>query len=232
MGCPRGNANPSNHTKLRLFAASGGYCQNPKCLKKLFLSVSGHNIHVAEIAHVFSANDQGPRANKLLSKAERGAFDNLILLCPLCHTIIDKASDEYPDEILKNWKLNHTRQIDSIFLDACASRKDLRMRLTPLLAQNKTIFEEYGPLTIERFNPESNLPIIWQHKILTQIIPNNRKILGLLDSNRQLLTPPEQLLTERFRQHVEDFELKHVGGRQESGIRFPSALNSILESDS
>lgn len=230
MSCPRGKAEPNTHTKLRLFAASAGFCQNPQCLRELFRSVSGHNIHVAEVAHVFSANDHGPRANRVLSKAERGAFENLILLCPLCHTEIDKAADQYPDEILTGWKFSHAKRLEVVFRDGCDSRASLRMRVRPLLAENRTIFDEYGPLTLERFNPESSLPTLWCQKIQTRIIPNNRQILGFLDSNRQFFAPPELATVELFRQHVEDFEQKHLGGRQESGMRFPTAMNSILES--
>ena len=56
------------------------------------------------MAHVFAAADDGPRANAELTEAERGRYDNLILLCPTCHTIIDKASDEYPDATILRWK--------------------------------------------------------------------------------------------------------------------------------
>jgi len=80
MSCPRGDAAPDQYTKLRLFAASGGYCQNPGCERQLFLDTGSKRIHIAEMAHVFAANTEGPRANTELSEAERAAFENLILL--------------------------------------------------------------------------------------------------------------------------------------------------------
>jgi len=81
MVCSRGEATPNAHTKLRLFADSAGYCQNPACNRPLFIDAGDKNIHIAEMAHVFAAADDGPRANPILTNAERGRFENLILLC-------------------------------------------------------------------------------------------------------------------------------------------------------
>jgi hypothetical protein len=67
MSCPRGVAAPDQHTKLRLFAASAGYCQNPSCGFALFFDTGSKRIHIAEMAHVFAASNRGPRANDELS---------------------------------------------------------------------------------------------------------------------------------------------------------------------
>src|SRR5580704_14691680 len=115
MACPRGEASPNQHTKMRLFAASGGFCQRPECNTALFVDTESKNIHIAEMAHVFAANDRGPRANAELSAADRGAFENLILLCPKCHAIVDKASDDFPDAKLREWKRGHAERIAAVF---------------------------------------------------------------------------------------------------------------------
>jgi hypothetical protein len=73
------------------------------------------NIHVAEMAHVFSASDEGPRADIRLSEAERGAYENLILLCPTCHAKIDKAEREFPDSLILKWKQQHKNKIQELF---------------------------------------------------------------------------------------------------------------------
>ena len=62
MVCAHGRVNPATNTKLRLFADSGGYCQNPNCLEPLFKDIADETIHIAEIAHVISAGNAGPRA--------------------------------------------------------------------------------------------------------------------------------------------------------------------------
>lgn len=100
MGCDRGKASPDTNTQRRLFAASGGYCQNPGCNRALFVETDTTKISVAEMAHIFAAQDDGPRANPELTEEERGAFANLILLCANCHTVIDKAPEAFPDSAI------------------------------------------------------------------------------------------------------------------------------------
>jgi hypothetical protein len=229
MSCPRGKANPNAQTRVRLFAHSGGHCQNPQCLANLFVQLSEANVHIAEMAHVFSASDDGPRANRKLSQAERGAYENLIILCPNCHTIVDKAEQEYPESLLLKWKREHRRRIEETFgVVEYLTRSEARAAVEPLLTENQTIFETYGPNTPERFNPESDSPVIWRRKIWTKLLPNNRQILRILDRNRMHLNADELRLLESFRQHVDDFEAKHLEGISCSGIRFPSDMESIL----
>src|SRR5438552_18629054 len=97
MACSRGKAAPDDQTKLRLFASSGGYCQHPDCLRELFVDAASQSIHIAEMAHIIAASEDGPRAVANMSAARRGRYENLILLCPACHTISDRAVVRYPD---------------------------------------------------------------------------------------------------------------------------------------
>src|SRR4051812_23794593 len=107
MPCNKGRVAPTDVTKARLFADSGGYCQKPDCLAELFVDFDDRAIHVAEIAHIIAAGDRGPRANTELSVGERGDYGNLILLCPNCHTIIDKAEDKFTEGLVRQWKVQH-----------------------------------------------------------------------------------------------------------------------------
>jgi len=83
-------------------------------------------------------------------------------------------------------------------------------------------------LTDERFNPESEMPQKWRRKILESILPNNRKLLRILEANRRHLLQEEIHILSRFRQHVDDFEAKHLGDSSSSGIQFPAELDLIL----
>ena len=110
----------------------------------------------------------------------------------------------------------------------CNNRPEVRKLVIPILTQNKTIFETYGPMTDERFNPESEMPKIWISKIHQYILPNNRKLLSLLDKNYNLLNAEEIRIVELFRQHVLDFESKHINNEEINGIQFPTKLNQIF----
>lgn len=228
MTCKRGKASPDSHTKLKLFADSGGYCQNPNCNINLFLSIGEEDFHIAEMAHIISAGDEGPRSKEII-KEQKGNFSNLILICPNCHTKIDKAEDEFPEELLKKWKREHSQKINSLFnIKPFESRYETRKAILPFLNENKTIFNIYGPMTDERFNPESEMPKIWLSKIHTIILPNNRKILNILNKNYNQLNDNEMITVEQFRQHILDFESRHLNKEEINGVQFPSEMNNIL----
>lgn len=228
MTCNRGKASPDSHTKLKLFADSGGYCQNPDCNVNLFLNIGEADFHIAEMAHIISAGDSGPRTKKI-SEEQKGEFSNLILLCPTCHTKIDKAANEFPESLIKKWKKEHSQKINTLFnIKLFTNREEVRKAILPLLNENRTIFNIYGPLTDERFNPESEMPKTWLSKIHSNILPNNRKILNILQKNYNLLSNDEAEIVEQFRQHVLDFESRHLNNEELNGVQFPSGMNNIL----
>jgi hypothetical protein len=203
MSCPRGDAAPDQHTKLRLFAASGGYCQNPGFERQLFLDTGTKRTHSAEMAHVFAANNKGPRANTKLSEAERGAFENLILLCSTCHTMMDKAEEDFPDQLLEAWKRDHEARLARIFGAVhAASRPEVLATIEPLLLENRIIFDEYNPDLAYREDPESEMAAVWQRNMRERIIPNSRRVLATLEANRDHMIDGEARTLELFRQHL------------------------------
>ena len=230
MACSRGAASPDAHTQRRLFAASAGYCQNPGCANELFVDVSGKSIHIAEMAHVFAANDGGPRARSELSDQERGAFENLVMLCANCHTVVDKAPEAFPDNMMLRWKREHANKLQGLFsAEKFGDRASARHAVEPILAENHAIFEQYGPHIDTAYNPESGAAEQWKRKMLTRILPNNRRVLAILDANRHLLAGSEKATLEQFRQHIDDLEAFHVEGNREDASRFPTKLAKILE---
>ena len=230
MAYSRGAASPDKHTKRRLFAASAGYCQNPECCNKLFVDTVDKPIHIAEMAHVFAANDDGPRPNPELSKDERGSFENLIMLCANCHTMVDKAPDSFPDKIILKWKHEHENKLQKLFgAVTFKTRASARQALDPILAENHAIFKQYGPHIDAANNPESGAAEQWKRKMLTWILPNSRQILVILDANLVLLDRNEKMTLEQFRQHIDDLEAFHIERINTDASRFPNALVNILE---
>lgn len=230
MACSRGAASPDMHTQRRLFAASAGYCQNPGCANHLFVDAAGEAIHIAEMAHVFAANDGGPRGNPDLSKDERGAFENLVLLCANCHTLVDKAPGAFSDKVILGWKREHANRLQGLFgAVKFDDRVAARCAVRPLLAENHAIFNQYGPHVEAARNPESGAAEQWKRKMLTRILPNSRRILAILDANRHLLGNDEKATLEKFRQHIDDLEAFHIENIKEDASRFPNELAKILE---
>ncbi|MDP2131136.1 MAG: hypothetical protein U1E13_03165 [Methylophilaceae bacterium] len=188
-------------------------------------------IHIAEMAHVFAATDGGPRSNPKLSLDERGAFENLILLCVACHTIIDKAPNEYPDHLILNWKSSHAAKLIGLFGSVeYENRQNAYNAIESLMIENKSIFDGYGPRAEAAWNPESGVAERWKRKVLTKVIPNNRRILATLDVNRRLLSEAERGTVEAFRQHIDDLEARHIEGFSDGASQYPQGMTNILRS--
>ena len=231
MACSRGAASPNAHTQRQLFAASAGYCQNPACYSQLFEDAAGQSFHIAEMAHICAANDGGPRGNQNLSQEQRGAFDNLLLLCANCHTRVDKAPGAYPDQMILGWKREHANKLRGLFgATEFNDRAAARQAVEPILAENHKIFNQYGPHIEAAQNPESGAAERWKRKMLTRILPNSRRLLGISDANRVLLRDDETAALEQFRQHVDDLEAFHIEELKQDASRFPGDFSNIFKS--
>jgi hypothetical protein len=66
---------------------------------------------LAEMAHIVAFNEDGPRGDTDPRPEDINNVDNLMLLCPDCHKLIDKKSDEYSVATLKAHKKSHEEQI-------------------------------------------------------------------------------------------------------------------------
>lgn len=98
----------------RLDTQSGNSCSFPGCERKL-IARDGETI-VSKICHIEAASDKGPRFNKNMNDDERRHFNNLILMCDECHSIIDNMENEskYPVIDLQQWKKDHHEKIESL----------------------------------------------------------------------------------------------------------------------
>jgi hypothetical protein len=61
---------------------------------------------IGEICHIEAAEPGGARYNSQQTDEERRSFENLMLLCPTHHKIIDNVT-MYSPEVLRQMKVNH-----------------------------------------------------------------------------------------------------------------------------
>jgi len=94
---------PTGKTIKRLFAVSGNRCAFPGCTATL---VTGNTV-TAEICHIKAQSEGGPRYDPAQTDEERHGFDNLLLLCPSHHKVVDQNPDEYTVEKLCEIKVAH-----------------------------------------------------------------------------------------------------------------------------
>ena len=96
---------PSFPTVKRLFAVSGNVCAFPDCCTPLVEETSGKV--TGRICHIKAQSQRGPRHDPTQSEEERHGFENLILMCPIHHDVIDADHDTYTVERLRQIKASH-----------------------------------------------------------------------------------------------------------------------------
>lgn len=132
------------------------------------------------------------------------------------------------DEMIELLKV-HSTQKSIPQKELLETREQVKKKLIPIFAENKSIFDNYGPMTEERFNPESDLPEQWLRKVKSFILPNNKKIVEIIEEHIHLLIDIEIEIFAKYKQHVDDFEAKHTGKTKSNGIMFPEEILNILE---
>jgi len=222
----------SERVKRLLWARSGGFCQNPSCQKDFFVFFADGTItSIEELAHIIAKSDKGPRSEEKIDIKLKDEYENIILLCPNCHTLVDKNPDQYPVKILKEWKRNHEQRIKDLFeVPIYQDRKSLRREIHKILLGNKQIFQTYGPHSRHSNSLLTDAQKAWIRYVHTKILPNNRKVVQLLSKNIHLLTEEEKLIFEKFKIHQEAFEYNHVSGdKNSSASLFPLEMWEILK---
>lgn len=215
-------------TKDRLWSESGGHCQNPAC--RVDLHALSEKNHVAEFAHIVPAKLAGPRSDESLglTDSERARPENILVLCSTCHTLIDKNPTEYPATILRSWKKQ------SILSRASAhgtpkftSRAEAKAEISALSEANSAIYSLYGP-RVDEFDDDRSEQ--WRRHLVSTILPNNRRIVEVLERSISILNASERETLAVFRIHVKELEERHTLHDWTPGsTKFPSAMGTILE---
>lgn len=221
---------PAKTLKI-LLARSGGYCENPDCNTDLFIFFNRKTfVDIEQAAHIIPVGKTGPRSNETISY-DIDSPDNILLLCPNCHAIIDKASEEYPSKRLLVWKEIHKEKIRQIFENSyvCKSRDELITKISKLINENNYYYQEYGPTKERESVLIDDRKDTWDECIISHIIPNNREILQLLKNNNQLLEQNEEKILPCYEDHVHSFEINHLTEDKRANVPlFPNALFKSL----
>lgn len=196
-------------------------CSRPGCGADLTrLIEGGEHYTVGEMAHVIAQAEGGPRG---IAGGGSDRYDNLILLCPTCHKDVDKApAGRFPAEEIHSWKRVHEDRIRGLGSEEVfPSFEALAARIRFLLAENRSIWAEYGPQSESAVsNPISNLNDLWNLHRTERIIPNNRKIVNIVGANQNLLTSDQLQAYGNFLAHADAYE-RHVYSRLDRYPLFP-----------
>lgn len=196
------------NVKRRLYAESMGYCMNPNCRCNLFAGTGD----IIEKAHIDP-----------YCKTADNSFENLVLLCPNCHTNFDKNNAFTPQEIL-SWKKTRQEELKNFFEKKFTTFEELEAAVVPLLMENKTIYENYY---------KKNNKKLWD-KFEPVILINNRKLKLLLKTNLNLIQKQQEewysnlTSIHLFMAHIEEFEATRGDDEKNREILFPVEINSIF----
>lgn len=95
---------PTEKTIKRLFALSGNVCAFPDCGSPIVESAAAAT---GEICHIRAQREGGPRFDREQSADELHGFENLLLLCPSHHRLVDTQPERFTVETLQQMKADH-----------------------------------------------------------------------------------------------------------------------------
>lgn len=220
----------ASSTVLRLIGAAGGWCEKPACPTGFLWHAlpDGDAVRTAQVAHIVAASDDGPRGDNAVPTTDLVAFDNLILLCPTCHVVVDGAAEHYPSELIRSWKAAHEARLQALLgVEVCATRGAARLKLQRILAQNRSVWELYGPESEGVPSPES--AATWLREVREVILPNNTRISALAEVNAHLLLAAEHEVVAEFDAHRRGLEARHLGvDVGVSAPRFPAGVENLF----
>ncbi len=99
-------------TRIILMVQAGSRCQFDGCNKYLLehpLTLTGGNF--SQIAHIVAFSKEGPRGYVRPEPERINHVENLMLLCPQCHKLIDDNPERYGVSTLEKYKMKHEERI-------------------------------------------------------------------------------------------------------------------------
>lgn len=140
-------------TQISLWTLAAGRCEFAGCNKLLIgdLVASKEDGKFGFIAHIVADSEKGPRGNKVRSPLLAQDINNLMLMCPIHHKLIDVDHvDDYPEDVLLAMKQEHETRIE-IVTDMDADRAAHVLRFAANIGQldslvsTKAIFAAMPP---------------------------------------------------------------------------------------
>jgi SMODS-associated and fused to various effectors sensor domain/HNH endonuclease len=99
-------------TRLLLFVRAGGRCQFDGCNEYLLehpVTLTEGNF--GQLAHIVAFSKEGPRGEVSSRPRNINDVNNLMLLCPICHKLIDDHPEQYTVATLEKYKTKHEDRI-------------------------------------------------------------------------------------------------------------------------
>jgi len=219
----------------QLWAQCGGFCQNPQCNRFLFRDVGDEQVSIANVAHIIGHGSAGPRSDHDLAEyIDKDGIDNLIMLCLECHKIIDELEKLFSVLEIHSWKSAHSRKIRAIFaIPEIRDERDLLAMVNDLLDFNGTLFREYGPYSANVLGGHGGDGLrLWKKRCLDTIIPNNQRILAIIENNKRHFPYPWDVYGQmlEYKIHADAFQDNCLTDSKINDYKlFPQRFNHFIK---
>lgn len=102
--------------RILLWGRSGNRCAFPGCRRLLTREAeeTGRDTNLSQEAHIIAESEDGPRGKSPITRAQRDAYPNRILLCLEHHKIVDDDPDHWTVDRLLEMKAEHEAWVESV----------------------------------------------------------------------------------------------------------------------
>lgn len=130
--------------RVILYARAAGHCSFQGCNRNI---VEHHLTRDAgnfgETAHIYAFSEDGPRGEAAGRPANPDILENLVLLCPPCHKLVDDRPDKHSVEDLRAMRDAHEQRIRRV-ADLAPEHRALALHLVaPVAGQPSGIPDEH-----------------------------------------------------------------------------------------
>ncbi|MFJ7921548.1 HNH endonuclease [Lysinibacillus fusiformis] len=151
------------------------------------------------------------------------SFENLIILCPNCHTNFDK-NGAFSVGNVKTWKRIREDEFVSFFSKEYDTFEDLKSEIVPLLLHNQAIFENYYLEAKRELWDISEGKILSNNRILRSILKQNSKLI----QNHSEKSYSNLAIVQKFLLHIDEFEATRLSKEKLRHVLFPVEINSLF----
>jgi hypothetical protein len=146
-------------TRLLLCVRAGGRCEFDGHNAYLFEHpITLHEGTFGEMAHIVAFKKAGPRGEENRPD-DINNVDNLMLLCPTCHKLVDDHCAEYPRERLEGYKREHESRIAHLTSLGSDRKTSVIVFKAPIAGQTVAVpFDHIVEATFPRY-PKTRAPL-------------------------------------------------------------------------
>ena len=130
----------SRATVRQAFALAGGRCAFPGCPTPRTLD---NGLPLLEIAHIASSTPGAPRYLNVAPNAAVNDLDNIIVLCPTHHALVDSNWEAYPVKVLARMRDAHLERVNQALDQSGAPTSRLAEALGIWETERKNASEEF-----------------------------------------------------------------------------------------